>query len=179
VETQAQRPALLDLMLGGHPSLLDVLDQIVEHPHRAMEVDTPVVELEELTEPDTEGFLKLVTDPSHLAPADGRPTHFTHGGRNYHFTHVVDRRRRITFDTIPNRFVRHFLERFRRVLKQGSAAATDDGARVRRRIQALLGSSFLADVGKVHRVSVDHVVLRKDPNYRRILEASIALGRLA
>ena len=52
-----------------------------------------VVEVEELSEPDTEGFLKLVTDPSHLAPADGRPTHFTHGGRDYHFTHVVDRRR--------------------------------------------------------------------------------------
>jgi len=168
---------ILALLTDGRPALLDVLDRIAAHPHRAIQVDTPVVSLEELTEPDTEGFLALVSDASRLAPAGDRPTHFRQGGRDYFFTHVVDRRRRITLDTPPNRFVRRVLEQFRDAL-----AAMDDAdeavGMAKRRVQALLGHTFLADIPRSTKVSGEHVVLHKDPHYRRVMEASVALARL-
>jgi len=165
------------LLTDGRPSLLDALDRIVAHPHRAIEVDTPVVSLEELTEPDTEGFLALVSDASRLAPAGDRPTHFSQSGRDYFFTHVVDRRRRITLDTPPNRFLKRVLEQFRDALKKLNAE-DPAVAGARRRLQAFLGHTFLAEIPRSARASAEHVVLHKDPHYRRVLEASVALSRL-
>jgi predicted component of viral defense system (DUF524 family) len=112
---------MLALAESGRPTLLEVLMRILEHPHREIVVTTPKVGLEELSEPDTEGFLDLLSDPTSLAPAQDRPTHFEYEDREYHLTHIRDRRSHITFDTYPNRFVKHFLTRYRRALSDCQA----------------------------------------------------------
>ena len=156
-------------MLSEFAALIPVVERILQHPHREIVVDTPLVQLEELTEPETEGFLELVTDAGTLAPAKDSLVHFEVEDRRYQFTHVYDQRPRVSYDTYPNRFLRWFLGRWR------DALAADDPTR--RRIDGLIASSILKSVGALQHVSADHSVLRKDPNYREILLASVRLSQ--
>lgn len=156
--------------LRAFEALIPVVERILVHPHREIVVDTPLVQLEELTDPETEAFLELVTDAGTLAPAKDQLVHFEVEGRNYKFTHVYDQRPRVSFDTYPNRFLRWFLGRWRDALDPQDA--------IRRRIDGLIASSVLKSVGALQHVSADHSVLRKDPNYREILLASVRLSQL-
>ncbi len=168
---------LVELANGRERTLVQVVERILEHPHREIVVDTPLVELEGLTEPETERFLDLISDPGALAPAKEPPVHFDYNGWNFQFTRVFDARPRATFDTYPNRFVRHFLRRFRDAL-MSRENPPDDAARLARRLDALVANSVLNDVRPLHHISADHNVLRKDPNYLEILRMSVALTRL-
>ena len=170
--------ALCALVTERDPGLVRVLERIVEHPHREIVVDTPLVELDELTEPYTEGFLDLITSPGKMSPARYEPIHFTYEQRLFQFTHVYDARSRVTFDTYPNRFVRHFLLRFRDTLSRREEELTCAASELARRIDGLFQASFLKDVNPVHHISAEHNVLRKDPNYREILRLHIGLARL-
>ena len=159
--------------------IFKVVTQILEHPHREILMETPIVELEELTEPETERFLDLVMNPGTISPAKAHtPVHFSYEGRDFQFTHIHDLRRRITFDTHPTRFLRHFLVRYRDALKSLKAGDDESVTSLIRRIDGILGSTFLKDVGVLGQVSTNHNVLRKDPHYREILRAHVALGQL-
>lgn len=174
-EPRLPDPADLVAIAAHEPSLVQVVEHIIEHPHRELVVDTPLVELEGLTEPDTERFLELISDPGALSPAREEPIHFDYDGRNYQFTRVFDARPRITFDTHPNRFVRHFLMRYLDVLSRTGDRGAEDLAR---RLEGLLQQSVLTECSPLHHLSADHNVLRKDPNYREVLRCSVLLTRL-
>ena len=169
--------ALVALAEEGPLGLCQALDRILEHPHRDVVVDTPLVELEELTEPDTERFLDLITDPRRLLRARYPPVHMEYEGRQFQFTHVYDARTRVTFDTYPNRFVRHFVDRYRDALKH--APPSEASRRLLKRLDATIQGSVLHTVSPLHHLSVDHNVLRKDPSYREVLRCSVSLARLA
>ena len=170
---------LLLIPKSTEPDLVSVIQHIVEHPHREITVDTPLVELEELSEPETEALLELVMNPGTISPAKrDTPVHFDYEGREFQFTHVYDVRRRIMFDTHPNRFLRHFLIRFCDALKRAGAGKKDDGKALLTTLSGFVAGSFLKDVTALASVTTDHNVLRKDPNYQQILKASVALSRL-
>lgn len=169
--------AVLDLATAHEPGLLRVLANILEHPHREIVVDTPLVELEGLTEPDTERFLELITDPGALSPAREEPTHFLYDSYPYQFTKVFDARPRVTFDSYPNKFVKHVVLRYRDALTS-HPEAPEASLKLARQIDGLIQGSVLKEVSMLHHVSADHNVLRKDPNYREILRLSISLSHL-
>lgn len=170
--------ALIAIASAREPGLVRVIDHILEHPHREIVVDTPLVPLEDLTEPETESFLDLITSPGMMSPAKEPPIHFNYMGRKFQFTHVFDSRPRVTFDTYPNRYVRYFLLRYRDALARTSEEMIPEASELARRIDGTLSSSFLREMSPLHHVSSVHNVLRKDPNYREILRANITLGRL-
>ena len=161
--------------MGQDPSILQVLGQILEHPHRELVLDTPLVELEGLTEPETERFLELIADPGSLSPTNEEPVHFNYEGLDYQFTKVYDARPRITFDTYPNRFVRHVLLRLRDLLTHPTQAPDPQAQKLARRIDGLIQSSVLASCSPLHHISAEHNVLRKDPNYREVLRLSVEM----
>jgi predicted component of viral defense system (DUF524 family) len=167
---------VLSIVYGRKPDLVAVLVQIAERPHRELVVDTPLVEMEGLTEPDTERFLDLVVDPGALSIAKQPPIHVTVDDRKYQFTRVYDKRPRVTFDTYPNRFVCHVIRRLRDALM--SSGKTGEAADLARRLQGLVRASSLQEAGAIHHVSADHNVLRKDPLYREVLRCSTELTRL-
>ncbi len=169
--------AVLAIAHSHDPSLFEVLSQIAERPHRELVTDTPLVDMEGLTEPDTEGFLDLVVDPGALGWAKHPPVHVEVDGRKLQFTRVYDRRPRITFDTYPNRFVCHTIRRFRDALTSTEAPPLE-ALELARKMQGLIRASSLQEAGPIQHVSADHNVLRKDPLYREVLRCSVALTQL-
>jgi predicted component of viral defense system (DUF524 family) len=135
------------------------------------------VDLQELSEPDTESFAELVMNPGTISPTRPHtPVHFEYEGREFQFTHIHDTRRHVSFDTYPNRFLRHFLSRYRQALCEAGSGAKEATQRLMGQIDTAI--SALSEVSQISRVSVDHNVLQKDPNYRQILLASITLSKI-
>ena len=168
----SQRQALIDLLTRGEPSFMRVVAEICQRPHQEVVVDTPLVAIEDLTEPDTERFAELVANPTTLSPAKEEPIHFRYEGGAYQFTNVYDSRPRATHDTYPNRFTRHVARRAVDAL----LAAGDTG--LAGRLRSLIERGPLSSCSPIHRVSVDHNVLRKDPHYRVVLQTHVALTAL-
>ena len=168
----AHRQALLELLTGGEPSFVRVLEEICQRPHQEVVVETPLVPIESLTEPDTERFAELVSDPTTLSPSAEEPIHFRYEGGSYQFTQVYDARPRASHDTYPNRFTRHVARRAVDALLAAGAAGLAG------RLRALIERGPLSSCSPIHRVSVDHNVLRKDPHYRVVLQTHVALTAL-
>lgn len=162
--------------LADDPPLLRLIERILVHPHRELVVETPLVALEDLTEPETEAFLELVCEPGALRPAREEPIHFVTDdgtGRRFQFTEVYDRRPRITTDTYPNRFLKYVLMRYRDALKR----CHEPGAvELVRALNGLLARSVLATAGAIEHVDTSDSVLTKDPDYRRVLQFSLRLA---
>ncbi|MFT5429564.1 MAG: putative component of viral defense system (DUF524 family) [Myxococcota bacterium] len=175
MEPQSKSEALIALVQAGEPNLLQVLATLAEHPHRELVTDTPLVSLQDLTEPDTERFLELVTDPTALSPAWDEPVHFQYQGFSYQFTKIYDARPRVTFDTHPNRFVVHVVRRLQDALLDTEDEAAQTLAAT---LGGLLSRGGLAQCGTAQRLTADHNVLRKDPNYREVLKLSVTLSEI-
>jgi predicted component of viral defense system (DUF524 family) len=168
---------LLALNSGSKPYLMQTVAQILAHPHREIRVETPLVPLEELSEADTESFAELVMNPGTISPSKAHtPVHFEYEGRDFQFTHIYDTRRQVSFDTYPNQFLRHFLRRYRQALCDAGPEESEDVRSLLRQIDAAI--SGLAEVSAISQVSAHHNVLQKDPNYRQILLAGIALAKI-
>ncbi len=165
---------LAALAQATQPTLLMALERILESPHRELHVETPRVGLEELTEPDTERFVELLGEAGVLSPARREPIHFEHEGQTWQLTEIYDARPIISQDTYPNRFVKHVLQRYRRMLR---ADGTPDATDLARRLSPLLDHTFLGTVGPLTIVSTDHNVLRMHPDYRIVLRLFVALTR--
>lgn len=88
-----------------------------------------------------------------------------------------------TLDTIPNRYLRFVLERWRSLAAEVAVSANQLGGAVRRRgvaeaeatiaqLDELLGSSFLRHVGRLRALPGDNPVLRRQEGYRQITAAA-------
>lgn len=178
-----RRAALVELFevgpKGSHVALspLAALRQIAADPHRGLHEDTPIVNLEDATDPDTERLMDLITEPRALSWADSDPVHFEIDGEPVRFTELPDRRVRITTDTAPNRFVKHVVALYARELRGADRATEPRAVRLLRELEALSRSGGLGAATMPSVVSTADPVIAKDRRYSRILAAYLALAR--
>jgi len=164
---------------GAHVALspLAALRQIAGDPHRGLHEDTPIVNLEDATDPDTERLMDLITEPRALSWADSDPVHFEIDGEPVRFTELPDRRVRVTTDTAPNRFVKHVMALYARGLRGADRASEPRAFRLLRELEALSRSGGLAAASMPAVVSTADPVIARDRRYSRILAAYLALAR--
>lgn len=168
---------ILTLLTNNHPTLLNILDHIIAHPHQTIQIDTPIISLKKLTKPDTKKFLALISNTNQLTPTKNRPTHFNQNDHNYFFTHIINQKQHITQDTPPNRFVQQILKQFRDTL-----TTIDDTNKTititKHQIQTLLNHTFLTQIPRNTHTNNEHIILHKNPHYHQIMKTNITLAHL-
>ena len=116
-----------------------------------------------------------LTKPSAMLRSWQRTTTGNHPGE------VLDSRKRESFDTAPNRFVKYALTRFRQLCidvidilasKTGEqATVANEAASFVKKLDGLLARPFFREIGTMTRLPLDNQTLQKREGYREILRA--------
>jgi predicted component of viral defense system (DUF524 family) len=177
-----QQFAFLSARLASR-DVQDALALIIASPHRAWEIET---ELQTAGRPlpNTSALSRAIARPGSRVPTHGRL-------RVPSVPRMVERRRTdATIDSVPNRFVKYALERWRTIAQNlidrlggadSSIGPVRRGTRVAREVRDdidhVLAAPFFAQVGPLGVFPTANQVLNKQRGYREIFR-TFALGEM-
>jgi hypothetical protein len=150
---------------------------IAGEPHRQTQRESIWVRLEESRTCTPRALHTLYAHPEHLT----RPSRVVAPGlqaqlKGYVPRQLQDERSVTTYDTAPNRFVRHFLQQLMRKLREleGYFAGDSQGQHLvadcthwRHAVERMLRDPFLREVGPMHTYPAGSQVLLKREGYRQ------------
>lgn len=170
-------------------ALWRALERIAENPHRTLRRERPRVSPAEARALRADSLLESLLEPGALGLSVRRPHFVSFDQRRWRFLRVVDERNALFWDTPPNRFVAHWIRtvcgalrhtarRLARLpveVRRGRVAeAIEDARFVERRLHTLLvDTPALLGASRIDHVPHDNLVLRHDPRYRRVVQASL------
>ncbi len=170
---------------GGR--LWRALEAIQDAPHKVLMPHTLLVAPGEATAISSELLANSTLEPDGIAITHRRRD-FVARGEKWRFLKVYDEQNQISYDTPPNRFVRHFLRAVINHLRQlqrqvtrlngrGCAEVRGELARLLARLRALIDTStVLAQSAPLLVLPLDDLSLNHDPRYRIVLMAYLDLG---
>ncbi len=162
---------LVDVLHSGSPALLQVLLELARHPRFELTHGLVIGAIDEATDVEVDAIPDLATAPGVLEPSPDDTVHAEADGLKLRLSMLPNRRMELTANSLPNRFVKGFVLRAVRAL-QGAP----EHAAVRRRLLALVATGELSDVEPLTSLHYrSNAVLERDPRYRRVLEAALAL----
>lgn len=172
VEESAQPPAPLFVyhFLRQHQdSLRDALETILQTPHRLLHEEEAVVHLGQVSAVDPEVLDWILTHSGEWMRAPNFPiAQHLHG---YAPMHVWQRLAEETFDTAPNRFVRHFVSGLAQWLAHPELARfSEQLLRARGIVEEVRIAPLFDQVGEMRRFPTESKVLLKRDGYRELLQ---------
>jgi len=176
----ARLNTLIDTFEAGDGELWRTLEHLSNTPHRMLVSSTPLVDVSVATSIAPETLIDTILVPGGVGLTTRRRD-FTMKGQKWRFLKAFDQRNELSFDTVPNRFVAHFLRalltELRHMLRAfhqlGAPADVHEDARwLRRKLAAALEKNeAIRDAEPLQFVPHDDLVLNHDPYYHRILLA--------
>lgn len=162
----------VNALRGGRPTLLQTLEAIARHPHHALHERVGVSDgLDDATDVEVDAIPDLATRPGVLEPTPNDVVHAEVDGLELRLSQLPSRQLELTADTRANRFVKRFIEEAAAAL-----AGAPDHAALRRRLRSLLVDGPLAGVPLAAALGYQSsAVLERDPRYRQVLAAALAL----
>ncbi|AIQ66932.1 restriction endonuclease-like protein [Paenibacillus graminis] len=164
--------------------LLDAVERINKNPNYALLQDRQLMDANRVKKAGRENIRELAKHPERLR-ADESNGFLRIKGQNYTATHLMENRRRLSYDTNENRFIRWMLERIHGKLKELKARwkennRTPDPLLSKRidkmltQLERVLKMDFLREVGVLKQMSVT-LVLQMAPGYREVYRCYLML----
>ncbi|AIQ11234.1 restriction endonuclease-like protein [Paenibacillus durus] len=164
--------------------LLDAVERIKNNPNHALLQDRRLVDANRVKKAGRENVRELARHPERLRE-DMTYGFLSIGDRKYTATHLMETRRRLSYDTNENRFIRWMLERIHGKLKELRArwkekSRTQDPLLMKRidtmiaQLERLMKVDFLQEVGALKQMSVT-LVLQMAPGYREVYRCYLML----
>ncbi|NGM83938.1 DUF2357 domain-containing protein [Paenibacillus sp. 7124] len=164
--------------------LLDAVERIKNNPNHALLQDRRLVDVNRVKKAGRENIRELAKHPERLKE-DMTYGFLSIGDRKYTATHLMETRRRLSYDTNENRFIRWMLERIHGKLKDLKARwkernRTQDPLLLKRidtmiaQLERLMKVDFLREVGALKQMSVT-LVLQMAPGYREVYRCYLML----
>jgi predicted component of viral defense system (DUF524 family) len=172
VEEAPQPPAPLFVyhFLRQHQERLsDALETILHDPHRALYEEEAIVPLARVNTVDAEVIDWILGHSQEWVRAPCVPV--ARHLQGYAPMEVWQRRAEETFDTAPNRFVRHFVKGLAQWLAHPELARfSDDLIQARGAVETVQNTPLFDQVGEMRRFSTESQVLLKRDGYRELLQ---------
>ncbi|MGG4129861.1 restriction endonuclease-like protein [Paenibacillus illinoisensis] len=157
--------------------LLFAVERIQNNPNHAFLQDRRLVDANRVKRAGRENIRELAKHPERLRE-DMNHGFLSAGDRKYRATHLIETRKRISYNTNENRFVRWMLERIQGKLKElktrwKAKSRTQDLLLIKRidtmttQLQRLLKTDFLYEAGPMRQMSIT-LVLQMAPGYREV-----------
>ncbi|PYY31105.1 restriction endonuclease-like protein [Paenibacillus illinoisensis] len=157
--------------------LLFAVERIQNNPNHALLQDRRLVDANRVKKAGRENIRELAKHPGRLRE-DMNHGFLSAGDRKYRATHLIETRKRISYNTNENRFVRWMLERIQGKLKELKTRWKDksrmqDLLLIKRidtittQLQRLLKTDFLYEAGPMRQMSIT-LVLQMAPGYREV-----------
>ena len=157
--------------------LLFAVERIQNNPNHAFLQDRRLVDANRVKKAGRENIRELAKHPGRLRE-DMNHGFLSAGDRKYRATHLIETRKRISYNTNENRFVRWMLERIQGKLKElktrwKDKSRTQDLLLIKRidtmttQLQRLLKTDFLYEAGPMRQMSIT-LVLQMAPGYREV-----------
>lgn len=157
--------------------LLFAVERIQNNPNHALLQDRRLVDANRVKKAGRENIRELAKHPGRLRE-DMNHGFLSAGDRKYRATHLIETRKRISYNTNENRFVRWMLERIQGKLKElktrwKDKSRTQDLLLIKRidtmttQLQRLLKTDFLYEAGPMRQMSIT-LVLQMAPGYREV-----------
>ncbi|MNH94927.1 hypothetical protein D3C73_475580 [compost metagenome] len=164
--------------------LLDAVERINKNPNYALLQDRRLMDANRVKKAGRENIRELAKHPERLR-ADESNGFLRINGQNYTATHLMENRRRLSYDTNENRFIRWMLERIHGKLKELKGrwklnSRTPDPLLIKRldamltQLERVLKMDFLREVGVLKQMSVT-LVLQMAPGYREVYRCYLML----
>ncbi|MEC0169128.1 restriction endonuclease-like protein [Paenibacillus graminis] len=164
--------------------LLDAVERINKNPNYALLQDRRLMDANRVKKAGRENIRELAKHPERLR-VDESNGFLRINGQNYTATHLMENRRRLSYDTNENRFIRWMLERIHRKLKELKArwkenSRTPDPLLIKRldamltQLERVLKMDFLREAGVLKQMSVT-LVLQMAPGYREVYRCYLML----
>lgn len=164
--------------------LLFAVERIQNNPNHAFLQDRRLVDANRVKKAGRENIRELARHPERLRE-DMNHGFLSAGDRKYRATHLIETRKRISYNTNENRFVRWMLERIQGKLKElktrwKDKSRTQDLLLIKRidtmttQLQRLLKTDFLYEAGPMRQMSIT-LVLQMAPGYREVYRCYLML----
>ncbi|WP_418040368.1 DUF2357 domain-containing protein [Paenibacillus xylanilyticus] len=164
--------------------LLFAVERIQNNPNHAFLQDRRLVDANRVKKAGRENIRELARHPERLRE-DMNHGFLSAGDRKYRATHLIETRKRISYNTNENRFVRWMLERIQGKLKElktrwKDKSRTQDLLLIKRidtmttQLQRLLKTDFLYGAGPMRQMSIT-LVLQMAPGYREVYRCYLML----
>lgn len=170
-------------------ALWRALDDIAERPHRELIKEIPKVVPARVDAMAPHLLGQSVTQPGAVTPTDRR-AHFRTPGRKWRYLKVLHEESRLSFDTLPNQLVAHFIRLLLRRLREHQRslrelpeslerdATVQKMRRIRTRLTAILErGEALRQASAPDRLAFNNLTLRNEPRFARVLKAYLTLTR--
>ncbi|QQZ63262.1 restriction endonuclease-like protein [Paenibacillus sonchi] len=164
--------------------LLDAVERINKNPNYALLQDRRLMDANRVKKAGRENIRELAKHPERLK-VDESNGFLRINGQNYTATHFMENRRRLSYDTNENRFIRWMLERIHGKLKELKGrwkenSRTPDPLLSKRidkmltQLERVLKMDFLREAGVLKQMSVT-LVLQMAPGYREVYRCYLML----
>ncbi|WP_058302886.1 restriction endonuclease-like protein [Gorillibacterium timonense] len=167
--------------------LMEAVERIKGAPHHKLLHEQRLLDASRVKKAGRANIRELAKHPERLYE-DPRNGFLTLGDKRYSATQLIENRKRISFDTAENRFVRWMLERIVEKLRKlqanrkGQKKRTPDPLLDKRidwmihQVGRVLKEDFLREVGPMKHMSVS-LVLQMAPGYREIYRSYLMLTK--
>ncbi|ASA25718.1 restriction endonuclease-like protein [Paenibacillus donghaensis] len=164
--------------------LLDAIERINKNPNYALLQNRQLMDANRVKKAGRENIRELTKHPERLREAESNGF-LRVNGQNYTATHLMETRKRLSYDTNENRFIRWMLERIHGKLKELKSrwkmnSRTPDPLLIKRldamliQLERVLKMDFLREAGVLKQMSVT-LVLQMAPGYREVYRCYLML----
>jgi predicted component of viral defense system (DUF524 family) len=173
VDEAPQPPSALFIyhFLRTHGAELSAaLETVLRAPHRVLSEEEALVALPQVNAVDADVIQWIATHPEHWVRAPHLAVARSLGGE-YAPARVWQRLAEETFDTPPNRFVRHFVRQLQGwFAHRDLASRAEHLATAREAVETAQHDPLFDEVGEMRRFPAESQVLLKRDGYRELLE---------
>ncbi|WP_042166670.1 restriction endonuclease-like protein [Paenibacillus gorillae] len=163
--------------------LVDAVDRMKAHPHHKLSQEYRLVDANRIKNVGKENIRELAKHPERLI--EDRKGVIRIGDRTYSATHLVEKRKQLSYDTNENRFVSWMLDRIVGKLKElkrrwNRNNRTSDPLLLSRidrmvaQVDRLLKTDFLQEASSLKQMSIT-LVLQMAPGYRDVYRCYLML----
>ena len=171
-ESRLNESAILKLLLllNKKDEIIGTFYLILSNPHRKLVEYKSYKNIEEVSYVDSDVTVDIAQNPERLYETSNGIIDYQ--GKKYSSSTVLQYETEETFDTLENRFIKHFLKELENILlnELKDFMFLDELQELKNEVENMLQSDIFAEVGDLNHFPSNSQVLMKKPGYREIFQ---------